>query len=66
MPGDHGPVAMNSEFGWIVCGPTTDRVDDSGISVVNLLIEKQGSLSVPGSFESSDHESELSKSLHRF
>ena len=64
--GDHGPVAMNSEFGWIVCGPTTDRVDNSGISVVNLLIEKQGSLSVPGSFESSDHESELSKSLHRF
>ena len=33
---------------------------------MNLVIERQGSLSIPGSFELRDDECELSKSLHTF
>ena len=63
--GSSGPVAMNSAFGWIVCGPTTDY-EESGDCSMNLMIEKQGSLSIPGSFERKDNDCELSKSLHKF
>lgn len=59
-----GPVAINSEFGWVVSGPTNDKEEFSGESVVNLSIEKPRSLSIPNSQATS--ENDLSKSLHRF
>ena len=65
LRGSAGPVAMNSSFGWIVCGPTTGN-RESDDCAVNLIIERQSSLSIPGSFQSTDDECELSKSLHKF
>ena len=57
--------SCNSEFGWVVSGPTNDKDEFSGESVVNLSsIEKPRSLSIPNSQATS--EDELSKSLHRF
>ena len=39
---------------------------ESDDCAVNLIIERQSSLSIPGSFQSTDDECELSKSLHKF
>ena len=64
--GDGGLIAMNSEFGWVVCGPTSNPGADKDVSRVNLLIETQGSLAVPGSLATRNDEPELSKDLRQF
>ena len=64
--GEGGPIAINSEFGWVICGPTSNPGTEKGVSRVNLLIETQCSLSVPGSLAARNDEPELSKSLRQF
>ena len=50
VQGESGPVAVNSDFGWVVTGPTSDTESCSKVSGVHLLIEEQCSLSTPSSF----------------
>ena len=57
---------MNSEFGWVVCGPTSTPGADEDVSRVNLLVETQGSLAVPGSLAARNDEPELYKNLRLF
>lgn len=65
--GESGPVAINSEFGWVVSGPTNDTVSDSGTSSVHLLIEESDHpYPTPMKFAGKEDESELSNSLRRF
>ena len=63
--GEDGPVAINSEFGWEVRGPTTNSYADEDVSRVNLLIKKQGYSPAPGSIFESNNETELVKSLRQ-
>ncbi|CAB4032858.1 uncharacterized protein LOC113680502, partial [Paramuricea clavata] len=64
--GESGPVAVNSDFGWVVTGPTSDTESCSKVSGVHLLIEEQGSLLTPSPFALREDESELSKCLSQF
>ncbi|CAB4034063.1 Hypothetical predicted protein, partial [Paramuricea clavata] len=64
--GESGPVAVNSDFGWVVTGPTSDTESCSKVSGVHLLIEEQCSLLTPSSFALREDESELSKCLSQF
>ncbi len=59
-----GPVAINSEFGWVVTGQTNDTESKLKVSSVNLLIEEHGS-STPFPFQLRE-ETDLSKCLNRF
>ena len=59
-----GPVAINTEFGWVVTGQTNDTESKSKVSSVNLLIEEHGS-STPFPFQLRE-ETDLSKCLNRF
>ena len=43
LRGDSGPVAVNSNFGWVVSGPTLERGEMSDMSMANLVIEKTSS-----------------------
>ncbi|CAB4038631.1 Hypothetical predicted protein, partial [Paramuricea clavata] len=63
---ESGPVAINSDFGWVVAGPTSDTESCSKVSGVHLLIEEQCSLLTPSSFALREDESELSKCLSQF
>ena len=62
--GEGGPVAINSEFGWVITGRTNDVESKSKVSSVNLLIEEHCS-STPFPFQLSE-EFDLSKCLNRF
>ena len=63
--GESGPVAINSEFGWVVSGPTNDTASGSGTSSVHLLIEESDHpCPTPMKFAGKEDESELSNSLH--
>ena len=64
--GESGPVAVNSDFGWVVTGPTSDTESCSKVSGVHLLIEVQCPLSTPTSFALREDEYELSKCLTQF
>ena len=64
--GESGPVAVNSDFGWVVTGRTSDTETCSKVSGVHLLIEVQCPLSTPTSFALREDEYELSKCLTPF
>ena len=65
--GESGPVAINSEFAWVVRGPTNDTVSGSGTSSVHLLIEEPDHpYPTPMKFAGKEDESELSNLLRRF
>ena len=67
VQGESGPVAINSEFGWVVSGPTNDTVSGSGTSSVHLLIEEsERPYPTPMKFAGKDDKSELSNRLRRF
>ena len=65
--GESGPVAINSDFGWVVTGTTNETESCSRTSAVNLLIEEPNYCnSTPTEFAARGDDSELSNSLRRF
>ena len=37
--GDEGPCAVNSEFGWLVCGSAKAKGSQSGETVANFVVD---------------------------
>ena len=63
LRGDSGPLAVNSNFGWVVSGPTLERGEMSDMSMANLVIEKTSS---QNPYPDNENDNELSCALRRF
>jgi hypothetical protein len=64
--GDGGPVAINSAFGWLVCGPTSKNENFSGASNTNLIIENTDPLPSPAFMVGNQDNEKLTREVQRF
>jgi hypothetical protein len=64
--GDVGPVAVESEFGWLISGPKTCSKDFAGVSVTNLIIEKPYPFPNPEILVDSGSHDKLTNIVQRF
>ena len=62
--GDEGPCAVNSEFGWLVCGSAKAKGSRLGEMVANFVVDRADSLS--GDAFVSNEDQQLTDVLHKF